>query len=351
MSLAGRLRRRIETLGPIDLGEYMQLALADPEAGYYTTGEPFGAAGDFTTAPEISQMFGELVGLWAAFVWRQMGAPDPVLLIELGPGRGTMLADALRATAAAPAFRRALRLHLVETSPMLRRRQQEALTGAEASWHDAVATLPDGPAILLANEFVDALPIRQLQRTPLGWQERLVDRDKGGGFRFVLAMSPLAALVPAALASAPIDAVIELSPARLALADALARRLVALGGAALIIDYGYAASVPGDTLQAVKGHRPHPPLEDPGTADLTAHVDFAAFAAAATEAGATVHGPIDQGVWLERLGIGERAKRLAPARAGVWDDLRRLIDADEMGTLFKALALTPPGQSTPPGFE
>ena len=351
MSLAERLRRRIETLGPIDLGEYMQAALADPDSGYYATRDPLGAAGDFTTAPEISQMFGELVGLWAAAVWQQMRAPDPVLLVELGPGRGTMMADALRAAATMPAFRRALRLHLVEASPTLEARQRQSLSGTEAGWHRSLASLPDGPIIVLANEFVDALPIRQLELTASGWRERLVDCDGEGGFRFLLAESALAALVPGTLAATTPGAIAELSPARLALADALGRRIRQSGGAALIIDYGYEVSAVGDTLQALKGHRPHPPLQAPGTADLTAHVDFAAFAEAARQAGADVHGPVEQGAWLQRLGIAERARRLAQKRPAVMTDLHRLIDAGEMGTLFKALALAPPGQATPPGFE
>ena len=350
MSLAERLRRRIDAFGPIDLGEYMRLALADPDWGYYRTRDPFGAAGDFVTAPEVSQMFGELIGLWSAMVWRQMGEPDPVLLVELGPGRGTMIADAWRALAVAPGFRGAARLHLVESSPTLEQRQRQTLLGVDATWHRSIESLPEGPAIVLANEFVDALPIRQIQRTASGWLERLVEVDPQGGFRFALGPSTLAGLLPERLVDAPPGSVVELAPARIALADTLARRIAAQG-AALVIDYGHNESATGDTLQALKAHKPHPPLADPGEADLTAHVDFEAFARAAREAGARVHGPVEQGLWLGRLGVEERARRLSAARPSVMADLARLIGADEMGTLFKVLALTPTHQPTPPGFE
>jgi SAM-dependent MidA family methyltransferase len=358
-TLAERLGDRIRSAGPIGLAEYMAAALGDPDFGYYATAEPFGAAGDFITAPEISQMFGELVGLWCAVVWDQMGAPDPVHLVELGPGRGTLMADALRALKGAPRFRAALRVSLIETSPALRRQQAAALSAAAPRWHDDFAAVPDGPAIIVANEFFDALPIRQLQRGPRFWHERLVDLDPAGGcFRVVPAAepSPLAALLGPAFDRAPVGSVAELCPPALALARAIGERIAASGGAALVIDYGYAASAPGDTLQAVRGHRRHDPLHAPGTADLTAHVDFTRLIQAARDGGAAVHGPVGQGALLRRLGIAARAERLcacaAPEQAAqIQSGLRRLIDPGEMGTLFKAVAFAHPRQGAPSGFE
>lgn len=353
--LTAILARRIALEGPIPLSEFMAVALGHPEHGYYRAAEPLGAAGDFVTAPEISQMFGELLGLWAAVAWQQMGAPDPVLLCELGPGRGTLMRDALRATAAVPGFHAALRLHLVETSAPLRARQEAALPGA--AWHDRFETVPDGPLLLLANEFLDALPVRQLERRGGRWHERLVDwDDESARFRLGLApgASPLAALLPGALASAPEGAIAELCPAAIALVTHLAERLRAARGAALLIDYGLATSSLGPTLQAVSRHGAADPLDRPGRVDLSAHVDFDALARAAAQAGAAVHGPVEQSVLLRRLGIEARAATLAsaPGRAGeVAAALHRLIGPQEMGSLFKVMALTSPEAPAPPGFE
>jgi NADH dehydrogenase [ubiquinone] 1 alpha subcomplex assembly factor 7 len=358
-TLAERLARRIRREGPIALADYMAAAAGDPDFGIYTVGRPFGAAGDFVTAPEISQIFGELIGLWCAVVWRRMGAPAPVRLAELGPGRGTLMADALRAIAGVPGFRAALDLHLIETGPALRRLQAAALTMIAPTWHDHVSTVPDGPLIVVANEFLDALPIRQLQRGPRFWHERRIDLGSGGDtFRFVLdgAPSPLGAMLGPAFADAPEGSIAELCPAGLALARTLGERIARSGGAALIVDYGYAASVPGDTFQAVRGHRRHDPLVEPGTADLTAHVDFARLARAAAEGGAAIHGPIAQGAFLTRLGAEKRTTALAARAAPDGEErlrsgLRRLIDPAEMGSLFKALAIADPRLEAPPGFE
>ncbi len=336
--------------GPIPVAAYMETALA----AYYARGEAFGAAGDFTTAPEISQMFGELVGLWAAVAWQGMGSPAPVRLVELGPGRGTLMADFLRAVAGVPAFLAAIDPHLVETSPSLRALQRTALGGRAATWHDGFEQVPGGPILLIANEFFDALPIRQFERTAEGWRERLVGLD-GGGFRFVLgdpvAEPPLAEEVR----GSPPGSIAETCPAGIALAAAIGRRLAREGGAALIVDYGTARSAPGDSFQAVRRHAPHPPLENPGEADLTAHVDFAALAAAAKGEGARVEGPIGQGLWLQRLGISVRARALMDGKpprqaAAVASALQRLIGAEEMGTLFKALGLAAPSSPPLPGF-
>ncbi len=346
--LAARLAARIGRDGPIGVDDYMR-ECAD---AYYGARDPFGAKGDFTTAPEITQAFGELVGLWAASAWQAAGAPDPVVLVELGPGRGTLMRDALRAAKLVPAFRRAVRLHLVEASPVLRAAQRAALAGETPVWHGAFDEVPAGPAILLANEFFDALPVRQFVRTPQGWRERRVGHD--GAFRFVLGEDDATRDVPEALRGAPEGAIVETSPESLALAGAIARRIATSGGAALIVDFGPAQSGAGETLQAARRHRAHDVLADPGAADLAAHVDFAALARAAEGAGARAWGPVTQGALLQALGIELRAARLmaaAPDQAAlVRSACRRLIDPAEMGTLFKALALTAPGAAPPAGF-
>lgn len=357
--LGRRLAALIRAQGPIPVGLYMSECLADPEHGYYMRRDPLGADGDFTTAPEISQMFGELIGLWCADVWQRMGAPDPVVLLELGPGRGTLMADVVRAAGAVPAFRAALDVHLVEISPALRARQEQVLAAVGATWHDRLEEVPDGPTLVVANEFFDALPVRQFVRTGRGWRERLVDVDPAAGDdRLCFALAPEPA--PEAVfgdrePGGDEGAVIELRPAGEALAGELARRLAGHGGAALIIDYGPAESGVGDSLQAVRGHAFHPVLDDPGECDLTAHVDFAALARAARRAGAAVHGPVTQGAFLARLGIATRAAMLAAGNAArrreVEAAVRRLTAPDAMGELFKVMALADPALPAPAGFE
>jgi NADH dehydrogenase [ubiquinone] 1 alpha subcomplex assembly factor 7 len=356
-SLGESLVRRIRTGGPLTVAEFMAEALGNPQHGYYTTRDPLGRAGDFITSPEISQIFGELIGLWAADLWDRMGRPDRLFLAELGPGRGTLMADALRAARLMPGFLDAAQLHLVETSPALRRAQAQALAAYRPNWHDSVATLPDGPLLAVANEFLDALPIRQLVKTAQGWAERRIGLDAAGGLAFVLAAphEATASLVPASLRDAPIGSLCEVAPAASGVADALARRIVRMGGAVLFIDYGHTVRACGETLQAVRRHQPHPVLQDPGEADLTAHVDFAALAEAAVAAGARVWGPLTQGAFLRNLGIDSRAQRLAagatPAQAAeIISACRRLIDPGEMGTLFKVLAIAAPDQAAPAGF-
>lgn len=352
------LARRIRATGPLTLAEFMAEALHHPGAGYYATRDPLGAAGDFVTAPEVSQVFGELLGLWCADAWMAMGGPDPVLLAELGPGRGTLMADALRALKVTPAFGRALRLHLIETSPVLRAAQAKTLADAAPTWHEGLDTLPDGPLLLLANEFLDALPIRQFERRATGWHERRVGlAQDGAGLAFALDPQPSAAagLIPRDVVGAPLGSIAEARPAALGLGATLGARLARAPGYALFIDYGHAPSAPGDTLQAVRGHRRHPVLEAPGSADLTAHVDFAAFAAAAGAAGARAYGPVTQRDLLEALGIHVREQRLlaraSPDQASaIRAGIRRLIDPAEMGTLFKVLALAHPALPQPVGF-
>jgi NADH dehydrogenase [ubiquinone] 1 alpha subcomplex assembly factor 7 len=337
------LRDRILADGPIKLGAFM----AEAVARYYAGRDPFGAQGDFITAPEISQSFGEVIGLWAAVVWQMIGAPETVMLVELGPGRGTLMADLLRAAATLPAFRRAIRLHLLENSPTLRERQQETLAGQPAVWIDTLDQVPPGPVIIIANEFFDALPIEHYIRRNQHWHERLIGCDET---RFFFVDGPQ---VPGdGLPPAETGDIAEVCPAGRSLAQAIGQRLIDHPGAALVIDYGYAQPAIGDSLQALRRHASVPPLEAPGEVDLTAHVDFAALAQAADPA---VASPIiGQGLFLRRLGIEIRTERLAAARPDQADTLRsacqRLIDPRGMGTLFKVLALSSQGLPALPGF-
>jgi SAM-dependent MidA family methyltransferase len=355
MSLAAILAERIRENGPITLETFMAQALGHAEFGYYMGRDPFGVAGDFTTAPEISQMFGELVGLWCALVWQSMGAPSRVVLAEMGPGRGTLMADLLRAAQALPPFAAALDVHLIETSPALVNRQKQTLAGRSVVWHSRFEDLPDGPLLLVTNELFDALPIRQLEKAGGVWRERVVSLDDGGGFAFGLGDAVTEPPLAPAVLAAPDGALAEICPLGRQLARAIARRLAHQGGAALIVDYGYAESAAGDSLQALKGHRHHPALSSPGTADLTAHVDFQALAEAAGGL-AAVHGPVPQGRFLARLGLEERTRMLmgnatAQQAAELARGARRLIDPAEMGTLFKAMALAHPLLPVPPGLE
>ncbi|MEN2978468.1 SAM-dependent methyltransferase [Tistrella bauzanensis] len=368
---------RIAHDGPMTVGSYMALALGHPVHGYYTAREPFGAGGDFVTAPEISQMFGELVGLWLAVAWDEAGRPARPLLVELGPGRGTLMADSLRAMRMLPGLLDMADVHLVEQSPRLKAAQAAMLSQCglprPVTWHDDIDDLPaDRPVLLIANEFFDALPVQQLVRRPDGlWSERMIDLDpdRPGHFRYGLSPdpSPMAQVLTQRIAGAPLAAVppgslAEVQPAAIAIAGRVAARIAANGGAALIVDYGHGLSAPGDTFQAMRAHAHTDPLIGPGLADLTVHVDFERLAAAATAAGATAHGPVGQGRFLGRLGIGARAERLAraapdgTARAAIATALRRLTAPDQMGTLFKVLALTrattpPPGFAPVPGFD
>lgn len=357
--LTRHLRDRIALQGPLTVAEFMAEALNHPRLGYYMRGDPLGRAGDFVTAPEISQMFGELIGLWCVATWEQMGRPERLVLAELGPGRGTLIADLLRAAAVVPAFRAALEVHLIEPSPAMRRLQAQTLAGEHVAWHTDLDELPSGPLLLVANELFDALPVRQFQRTERGWCERLVDVDRqNGGFRFVLAPgpSPAAALIPPAPLKASPGSVVEVSPAGIGLAHAIGERVREDRGVALVIDYGRETSAPGESLQAVRRHRRHDPLAEPGLADLSVHVDFETLARAAREAGARVCGPVRQADFLRALGIEARAARLARGaspiqRKDVHAALRRLIDPSAMGNLFKVLAIIHPDQPTPAAFE
>jgi NADH dehydrogenase [ubiquinone] 1 alpha subcomplex assembly factor 7 len=345
-ALGDMLAARIDTDGPLSVADYMAACLAHPEWGYYLRKDPLGAAGDFITAPEISQMFGELLGLWASAVWQSMGEPADIVLAELGPGRGTLMADFLRAADMVPPFRRALHIHLVEISPMFRAAQRQILKDVHVTWHKDIRDLPAGPLLLIANEFFDALPISQYVRTAKGWQERLIGRQDDA-----LAFSP-GPVVDLDGPPAENGDIFEINRPARDIARWLGGRLIEQGGAALIIDYGHANTSAGETLQAVRHHRPAAVLENPGDADLTAHVDFQALAEAARPAQATE--VVSQGAFLRSLGIELRADRLisaTPQKADiVANACRRLIEPSGMGTLFKVRALTHPGLPTPPGF-
>ncbi|MFT8676039.1 MAG: SAM-dependent methyltransferase [Acetobacter sp.] len=321
--------------------------MAQANARYYAT-TPL--LSDFITAPEISQVFGELLGGWAAMVWQGMGCPDPFLLAEAGPGRGTLMADALRLiTRQMPAMARAMQVHLVETSPLMRAAQAQALRPyTQPVWHDSVDDLPAGPLILLGNEFLDALPIRQFVHMPDGWHERHV-----ADAAFHLAPCP-APVLPDGRALEN-GAVVELCEPALHVARLLGTRMTTAPGAALFLDYGHGSTLTGDSLQALRHARQAPPLEAAGEADLTAHVDFTAFGAAARQAGARAYGPVTQGAFLVELGLMERTEQLARATtaenaAALRSGAHRLAAPEKMGHLFRVMALQSPALPPPPGF-
>ena len=347
--------RLIAATGPLSLAQYM----AESNARYYLSRDPLGHAGDFVTSPEISQMFGELIGLWLADMWLRAGCDDPVLYVELGPGRGTLARDAL---AAAKRFGLTPQVHFVESSLALKARQLELHPNAQ--WHDSLASVPTaGPILLVANEFLDALPVRQLVRTPAGWRERMVDHDgtssASGGFRFVAGSQAMdTALPPGNLGQdrrdAPEGTIVETCPAAAAILYEVAGRLGAQGGAALFIDYGHAEPKSGSTLQAVRRHRMVDPFAAPGEADLSTHVDFAMLARIAQSRGARWLGTVGQGAFLRALGIEARAASLATAAPQQAEAIMaardRLIGDDAMGTLFKVMGLAAPHWPEPSGF-
>jgi len=342
--LGTKLTERIRRDGPISIYAFMAAALGDPKHGYYWSRDPFGIAGDFITAPEISQIFGEILGLWCANEWQRLGAPPEIGLVELGPGRGTLMADMLRAIKVLPDCRAAIRPHLVETSPVLRARQQTLLADAAPTWHDRLETVPAGPMLLVANEFFDALPIRQFLFRNGGWYERQVMLDAKD--RFAFAEGPPAQ--PPITPSDPAEgAIFETCQPALDVAAEIGRRLATAPGAAMLIDYGHGATACGETLQAVRAHRYADPLEAPGEADLTAHVDFEALGVALHSAGAKVAPLATQGQFLSMHGAELRAERLmrgkdAATASGIAQGLRRLLDPAKMGRLFKVLVATSP---------
>lgn len=348
------IRKQIAANGPMPVSRYMQICLTHPVYGYYLKRDPLGRDGDFITAPEVSQMFGELVGLWAASVWNAMGMPQEVKFIELGPGRGTMMADALRAVRILPAFHDAISVHLVETSPTLRDRQREKLAdAADVEWYERMEDIPEGPSIILANEFFDVLPIHQAVKKEDGWHERVIEIDDDI-LAYGVAPDPMPrfeVLLPPLARAAPIGAIFEWRPDTEIMT--IARRVRDQGGAALIVDYGHLRSDAGDTFQAVARHNYTNPLRNAGLADLTAHVDFQALARAAEDVGARAHGAVEQGVFLKSLGIETRAQALMK---GATEEGQKLITAglarltgpspEGMGSLFKVLGVSHPAITT-----
>jgi NADH dehydrogenase [ubiquinone] 1 alpha subcomplex assembly factor 7 len=363
-----RIATQIRAQGAVTLADFMRLALGARELGYYANRDPLGVAGDFTTAPEISQMFGEMIGLWCVDTWQRLGSPERLHLVELGPGRGTLMVDALRAAKLAPDFLAAIDLHLVDISEPLKARQAQQLVAYRPNWHDSVDTLPSGPSLIIANEFFDALPIHQFEMTSSGWRERGItlrpedvsagqsSSDEAERFGWVLLPpGPQLALLPPALRAAPLGAIAEVSPASQEIVSRLAQRYAGESGAVLIIDYGPAASGFGDTFQALHQHQYHDPLHDIGEADLTAHVDLATLRQAAEEAGCCGFGPVGQGDFLRGLGIETRAARLSRNQGDeiardIATALHRLIDDEQMGKLFKAVAFVSPSVTALAGF-
>jgi SAM-dependent MidA family methyltransferase len=339
----------------------MSMCLADPQHGYYVTRDPFGRGGDFTTAPEVSQMFGELIGLWMVSVWQQMGSPNNIRIVELGPGRGTMMNDAMRAAKVVPAFIQAVALHFVEISPALQAIQEQSLSALDGpkTWHKSLSEVPGGSAIFVANEFFDALPINQAVKTGDGWHRRGVAIASDETLIYRTEPDPMphfGATLPASVRKAAEGEVFEWRSDIETME--LGRRIAREPGAALVIDYGHAESATGETLQAVRDHLFADPLTSPGEADLTAHVDFDALGRSFEAMGAVVSGPIEQALFLRRLGIDTRAETLkanaSRAKAHEIDTaMARLTGFGRtgMGALFKAMAVAHRSLGTPPGFE
>jgi SAM-dependent MidA family methyltransferase len=354
-ALERKIARMIEADGPMPVSRFMALCLGHPQLGYYMTRDPFGAKGDFVTAPEVSQMFGELMGVWAMTQWRAMGSPSRFQLVELGPGRGTLMMDLLRAARAMPEFIDAATVRLIEMSPVLMTAQRQALlkSGARVEWHLHLDEVRSDPMLLIANEFFDALPVVQIERTPDGFFERAVGLDVDG--KLQLGLMPVAVTPPEHALGAAIGAIVEMSPARADYAAMIAARLVANPGAALIIDYGHSETAIGDTLQAVRRHQKVSILERPGETDITAHVDFEALGVVMRGAGADVHGVLTQQTLMARLGLQTRAEMLsvnasARERADLVAAVSRLAGPHQMGQLFKAMAAVSPGQAAPAAF-
>ncbi|MEM5473947.1 class I SAM-dependent methyltransferase [Hoeflea sp. AS60] len=349
--LAEKIRNLIAQTGPIKVSDYFAMCLADPDHGYYQTREPFGESGDFTTAPEISQLFGEMIGVFLVQAWQVQGAPEQVRIVEIGPGRGTLMSDALRVIARlAPELYASATVHMVETSERLRNVQRQTLVRMKQriTWHDAFEEIPAGFTLMVANELFDAIPIRQFVKTPHGFYERMVGLDDKGALTFGLGPDGLdISLLPIDEDRIPNGEIFEISPARSAVMQAVAAKIVSDGGTALTIDYGHLITGFGDTLQAVHQHEFDPPLARPGESDLTSHVDFQVLADAARAAGAHVHRPVTQGDFLVGLGIVERAGALGTGRdtltqATISDAVNRLAGEGEgrMGALFKVLAIS-----------
>lgn len=360
--LEKKIKARIEAQGPITLADYMAVCLFDPEHGYYRSGNPLGASGDFITAPDVSQIFGELIGLWCVDVWQSMGAPGTFRLVELGPGRGTLLADALRAAQVVPDFLSAACVDLVESNTTLRTAQETALACVDSplEWHERMSDVPSGPTILIANEFFDALPVRQYVRQQGQWHERQIALDREGDLCFTTAENPSVVHIEVGDhapdgTSCPDGSIWETRPEADHLVADFARRSVADPFAALIIDYGHVGGRGGDTVQGLSRHRHADIFDRPGEIDLTAHVDFARLVGAAGSAGLSSAGPICQRDLLNQLGIAHRLRQLvagadAAQRQTLISAAERLIAPDQMGDLFKAVTLFSEGLPVPAPF-
>ena len=364
-AMSQRLRERIETGGPLSIATFMTQALFDPQDGFYATKDPIGAGADFITAPEISQMFGELLGLWAAQSWHDMGRPDPFYLIELGPGRGTMMSDILRACRAAPGFLDAVRVTLIEASAALKAVQAQTLgpSGAQIQWVANLERVPPGPSIIIGNEFLDCLPVRQAVKHDDVWHERLIGLNPDDPDSFVFVLGPPLGidegLIPPNLLDSDNGSLVELRPGDQQVLETVQTRFAqnsdAHPGRALFIDYGPASSEVGDTLQAIRSHEKVAPLDQPGTADLTARVDFESLIAYATDLGLIAYGPEEQGSFLLSLGMETRAAALiqtAPDKRKLFaKHVWRLTDPGQMGQLFKLVCFDSLKLPTPPGFS
>ncbi|MEE2526438.1 SAM-dependent methyltransferase [Hyphobacterium sp. HN65] len=356
--IAAKIAERIRNGGPISVAAFMTEAMFDPLEGYYATKNPIGAGEDFITAPSVSQMFGELIGLWCAQVWMDMGRPSRFQLVELGPGTGQMMSDIIRAGRAVPGFLDAAQITLIEASAALKMVQGRTLTpmGVQAMWADRLENVPAGPAIILGNEFLDCLPVRQAVKQDGHWHERLINLNEDGGFAFVMGprLGVEAELVPAPLMDAPDGTLVELRPGDQQVMDQLSRRFAEQPGRALFIDYGPAKSEPGDTFQAIRQHQKADPLADPGTADLTARVDFEQLGVFARQGGLDFAGPVTQGEWLKSLGLEMRAAALIQSapdqKTKIARQVMRLTEPDQMGELFKVMTFSTPGMPIPPGF-
>ncbi len=346
--LEEKLIATIKADGPISVEQFMETCLGDPEHGYYMGKDPFGRGGDFITAPEVSQMFGEAIGVWLATAWLMMGKPEKVNLIELGPGRGTLMVDMLRAAKVVEEFAEAIEVHMVEMSPALRKAQGEALKGlpVNISWHQRFEQVPSGPCLIVANEFFDALAIKQIIRAGDSWFERMVELDENGELVLGLSEQPVAkADIPRWAKDAKDGDIAEYSPQRMAMAERVGAHIKKHGGAGLIVDYGHAMSFAGDTFQAVHKHKFVDVLHRPGQSDLTSHVDFEALAEGFEAGGAAVFGPRTQRGFLIAMGLREREASLrknarARERIMVSRQAERLIGEKQMGNLFKVLAIT-----------
>lgn len=356
MSLAQKIKDIIAEKGPITVAEYMSLALYDPQHGYYRKTKPIGAGGDFITSPEISQIFGELIGIWLAVEWETMESPEAIV-VELGPGRGTLMNDILRATRNVQGFHEKIEVHLVEVSEVLRREQQKILSDKNVKifWHETIDDLPDKPMLLVANEFFDALPIRQFRKYNNSWHEIMVALDNKGNLHFKnseIFDKPEGDVFPANIKD---NVIFEYSKSSIQILRKIAEKILKNKGAGLIIDYGYSGETFGDSLQSMKKHQFQSPLDKPGEADITAHVNFGHLRKAAHEGGAIAYGEISQGDFLVNMGIELRSAMLMKKcdekmQSEIKSSVKRLISPEEMGTLFRCLAITDGDMPKPYGF-